>query len=147
MIRKWLVALLALLVLGVPGRTSGSVDVFPEGATLNASQLAQIRRNYLMAEAQGPYHSLHLRYRDVWKGQKRTFLWSAQSFSNPGGGVAYAVVLRQTQPKPVNLVLGGTASLNLKDFGGEDPDDRYIVVYQTLDAYLKSHKVEGNLKP
>ena len=74
-------------------------------------------------------------------------MWSTQSYTNPDGAVSYAVVLKQVEPVRLDLLYAGCSSLDLKNFGEEDSDDRYRVVYNALDAYLRSHKSIEQLKP
>lgn len=144
---KAILILLSTFVLASLVQAAGSIDIYPEGATINATKLAQVRKENLQVEARGPAHSLHLRYRDVWRGKKRTFVWSTQSYTNPDGAVSYAVVLKQVEPVRLDLLYAGCSSLDLKNFGEEDSDDRYRVVYNALDAYLRSHKSIEQLKP
>ena len=147
MLKKAFLSLLVTFILASLGQAAGSIDIYPEGASTNANKLAQVRKENLQAAARGPAHSLHLRYRDVWRGKKRTFVWSAQSYTDPDGAVSYAVVLKQVAPVKLDLLYAGCSSLDLKNFGEEDPDDRYRVVYSALDAYLRSHQAIEQLKP
>lgn len=137
---------LGMLLCGL-ALAAGLVEESPQAARSNAAALSQVRRDNLQSGVRGPLGSLHLCYRDSWKGKKRTFLWSAQSFENPDGTLAYALVLRQVEPKPVDLVLGGSTTLSLGDMGGEDPDDRYRVVYAAFEDYLRRHPPGKRLKP
>ena len=140
----WLITLLLVAVT----LAAASVDIFPKGASLNAQRLAQVRRDYLQPEARGPLKSVHLRYRDVWRGQQRTFVWSAQSYTNPDGALAYGMVLGQVKPKGVDYVVAaGCNSLSLDRLGGEDPDGRYQVVYRALQGYVREHNLTGQLQP
>lgn len=144
---KALLTLLVTFVLVSLGQAAGSIDIYPEGASLNASRLAQVRKENLQVAARGPARSLHLRYRDMWKGKKRTFVWSTQSYTDPDGAVSYAVVLKQIAPVRLDVMYAGCSSLDHKNLGEEDPDDRYRVVYRALDSYLRSHNSIEELKP
>jgi hypothetical protein len=146
---KNLLILSIFLLCGWPLWAAGTIEEYPPGGDLNGPRLAQVKAECLQAEVKGPWRSLHLRYRDVWRGQKRTFLWSAQSYTNPDGSLAYAVVLGEARSKgTLSYVLaGGSASVFVEGLGEEDRDDRYRVVYSGLQRYLKEHDAEGRLKP
>ncbi len=143
----WIVLL--CLVCLLPIRAAGTVDEYPAAAALTKVHLAQVRRESLQAGATPLGRSAHLRYRDVWQGKPRLFVWSAASYTNPDGGLAYAVVLAQTQPKGALKVLlaAGSTSLSFPELGEEDPDDRYRVVYAALDRYIADHHVAARLRP
>lgn len=128
---------------------AGKIDEFAAAGKFNGKLLTQVRRENLQEGVKGPLRSLHLRYRDSWKGKSRTFLWSAQSYTNPDGTPAYALVLTEQKPdgKLFTLLAGGSVDITLGDLGEEDPDDRYRVVYKALNAYLRDHKVEQRLRP
>jgi hypothetical protein len=133
---------LALLLFSSLVLAAGTVEAFPDGLKWHQARLAQVRKENLQAGVRGPLATRVLRYRDVWKGKKRTFVWSAQKFENPDGTIAYAVVMTELLPdgKQKLMMAGGSMALTLVDGGEEEP--RYEVVYRAVNAYIRQHKLE-----
>lgn len=135
---------LALLLFSSLVWAAGTVDPFEQGFKMHEGRLAQVRKENLQAGVRGPLGVRVLRYRDVWKGQKRTFLWSAQKFENPDGTPAYAVVMTELLAggKQKLMMAGGSAGLTVFD-GGEEPR-RYSIVYEAVNRYIREQKLEEN---
>ncbi len=137
--KRFLVTL--LLTVGV--LAAGSVDRYPAGGPANRQKLAQSRREYLIASAQGPFKSVHLRYRDE-KG--RTFLFSAQSFKLADGSPTYVLVLGEVKPKGMNYLISA-ATVTLRTNQGDGERDTYTPVYEAIDRYIVQNKLEKELQP
>ena len=129
----------ACLLLSTLVLAAGTVEAFPGGEKWHQARLAQVRKENLQSGVRGPLATRVLRYRDVWKGQKRTFVWSAQKFENPDGTTAYAVVMTQllADGKQKLMLAGGSTYLEL--VGDDDP--HYQMVYNALNDYIRQHQL------
>ena len=134
--------LLCFLLFSSLVLAAGTVEPYAEGLKLHQNRLAQVRRENLQAGVRGPLGVRVLRYRDTWKGQKRTFIWSAQKFENPDGTIAYAMVMTELLAggKQNLMMAGGSTGLALGDSGEEMP--RYAVVYEAVNRYIREQKLE-----
>lgn len=128
---------------------TGTIDVFQAGSKQQAALLAKVRKENIQSASKGPLKSLHLRYRDLWAGKSRTFLWSAQSFIDSDGHVSYALVISEVLSKgnPKILVAAGTSGLSLAGLAETEEDEGYQVVYEAFDDYVKKHGILEKLHP
>lgn len=134
--------LISLLLFSQVALAAGTIDSYPEGEKLHQARLAQVHQDNLLVGVKGPLATQVLRYRDIWKGQKRTFVWSAQKFENPDGTTAYAVVFTQLLPngRQKLLMAGGSAGLEVAYSDEEEP--AYLVVYEGINRYIRQAKLE-----
>lgn len=124
----------------------GLIDQNPEVPPETSAKLVEVRRESLQKGVRGPLRSIHLRYRDVWHGKRRKFLWSAESYLNPDGTIAYAIVVAEEKQGRLNFLVSGGASSLRGDYSGEEGRE-YQVVYEGLNRYILDHRLEDQLKP
>jgi hypothetical protein len=138
MMRTLLIFVLLLLI--APVTAAGTIDSFPDGEKFHRTFLSQAR-GLLQEEARGPLDTRVLRYRDVFNGEKRTFLWTAQKFENPDGHKSYIIVFTQLFPggRQEILTSGGFSSLEM-DYSDE-LEPAYGTVYDQFNQHIRASRL------
>lgn len=129
-----------MLLLAAPLMASGTIDSFPEGEKYHQTFLAEAR-SYLQDEAKGPLATRTLRYRDVLKGEKRTFLWTAQRFENPDGRPSYVLVFTQLFPdgRQELQTAGGFSDLYMPY--SDELESSLMTVYDQLNRHIQTIEI------
>lgn len=128
--------ILVFLLLTTLAMAAGTIDSFPEGEKFHREYLSQAR-DLIQEEAKGPLATRVLRYRDIFNGEKRTFLWTAQKFENPDGRASYIMVFTQLLPdgRQEIMTAGGYSDLQL--IYSEELEPAYSIVYDQLNRYIR----------
>ena len=133
---------MVFLFLSTMVMAAGTIDSYPEGEKFHQAYLLEIRQNNLQPGVKGPLATKTLRYRDIWQGKKRTFLWTAQKFEDPDGDISYAVVLTQLLAGGKQQLLTAAGQTELDLAYSDELEPAYSIVYEGLNRHFKAARLQ-----
>jgi hypothetical protein len=141
-VRKVLVLLALSCTLA---NATGRFIPFPQGPKLHRARLLQERKSSLPKGSVGPLKTINLRYDEEVKGEKRTFVWCAESYRSAEGKMLYLVLgAEYSQGRPVYLVdeLGPTLKTHK-----QIKNPRLVPAFAAWDEYVTKQNLAARLAP